>query len=141
MDYEIDFLAVGDESKGGDAIALRYGNLTGPRDEQTVIVIDGGYADTGQQLVDHITKRYNTNRVDIVLSTHPDQDHVSGLEVVIEKLYVGQLLMHQPWGHSAALTEARAKGFKTLAANERLQKSLQESSDLSRRSPNRTASR
>ncbi|MFI1955905.1 hypothetical protein ACH437_29400 [Streptomyces xinghaiensis] len=38
MGYEIDFLPVGEESKGGDAIALRYGNLYGSRRELTVIV-------------------------------------------------------------------------------------------------------
>ena len=32
MAYEIDYMAVGDGEKGGDAIALRFGNLTGPRD-------------------------------------------------------------------------------------------------------------
>ena len=37
MGFEIDLLPVGNESKGGDAIALRYGNLDGHRDEQTVI--------------------------------------------------------------------------------------------------------
>src|SRR5258708_28213247 len=112
MDYEIDFLAVGDESKGGDAIALRYGNLAGPREEQTVIVIDGGYASTGQKMIEHITNRYNTTHVDIVLSTHPDRDHVTGLETVVEELSVGQMLMHQPWRHSTGLREARSGGFR-----------------------------
>jgi len=130
MDYEIDFLAVGEESKGGDAIALRYGNLAGSREEQTVIVIDGGYTDTGQQLVNHITRHYKTNRVDHVVSTHPDRDHASGLKIVVEQLSVGQLLMHQPWLHSETLTEARATGFRTLAANERFQESLRQASDL-----------
>ncbi|MBF4307570.1 MBL fold metallo-hydrolase, partial [Vibrio anguillarum] len=46
MGYEIDFLGVGEESKSGDAIALRYGNLHGHRDEQTVVVIDGGFQST-----------------------------------------------------------------------------------------------
>jgi beta-lactamase superfamily II metal-dependent hydrolase len=130
MEYEIDFLAVGEESKGGDAIALRYGNLAGPREQQTVIVIDGGYAETGKTLVEFIRTVYATSRVDIVLSTHPDRDHVTGLETVLEELTVGQLLMHQPWRHSTDLREARSRAFKTLAASERLQESLREASDL-----------
>jgi beta-lactamase superfamily II metal-dependent hydrolase len=130
MDYEVDLLAVGEESKGGDAIALRYGNLDGSRAEQTVIVIDGGYMTTGHNIVDHVNTRYSTNRVDIVVSTHPDGDHVTGLEVVLEKMEVGQLLMHQPWRHSSRLTEARAKGFRTLTASQRLQESLREASVL-----------
>ena len=83
MDYEVDILAVGEESKGGDAFAIRYGNLNGARHEQTVIVIDGGYADTGTRLVDHIQTHSGTDRVDIVISTHPDRDHVTGLETVL----------------------------------------------------------
>jgi beta-lactamase superfamily II metal-dependent hydrolase len=130
MGYEIDFMAVGEESSGGDAIALRYGNLHGPRSEQTVIVIDGGYQASGQALVDHIKTRYGTDTVDIVVSTHPDQDHISGLEIVLEQLQVRQLLMHLPWNHSAALSQARAASFHSLSVSEKLEKSLQESSTL-----------
>ena len=44
------------------AIALRYGNLYGPREEQTVIVIDGGFADSGEALVKHVRDYYGTDR-------------------------------------------------------------------------------
>ena len=44
MGYEIDFIGVGQESKSGDAIAIRWGNLLGPREQQSVVVIDGGSA-------------------------------------------------------------------------------------------------
>lgn len=53
MGYEIDFLAVG-EKKSGDAICIRWGNLHGSRDEQKVVVIDAGYASTGEQVIEHI---------------------------------------------------------------------------------------
>ncbi|MEU5524958.1 MBL fold metallo-hydrolase [Streptomyces sp. NPDC047860] len=107
MGYEIDFLPVGDESSGGDAIALRYGNLYGSRNEQTVIVIDGGYLDDGEALVEHIRKHYNTGTVDLVVSTHPDRDHISGLRIVLEQLTVKKLLMHLPWSHSASMSRAK----------------------------------
>src|ERR1700728_1371929 len=100
MGYEIDFLPVGDKSKGGDAIALRYGDLFGSRDDQTVMIVDGGYTDNGEALVNHIGKYYKTDRVDFVVSTHPDQDHILGLKVVLENIKVGTLLMHRPWLHS-----------------------------------------
>jgi beta-lactamase superfamily II metal-dependent hydrolase len=130
MGYEIDFLPVGEGSKSGDAIALRYGNLTGAREEQTVIVIDGGFTDDGEALVELIKTHYGTTHVDIVLATHPEQDHIKGLEVVLEQLTVGQLWMHQPWAHSEQLEAARSASFKTLALSERLQESLSEASDL-----------
>jgi hypothetical protein len=56
MEIEIDFLAVGDASKSGDAIAVRFGNLVGKREEQTVITIDGGTIESGEDLVEHVTE-------------------------------------------------------------------------------------
>lgn len=103
MSYEVDFLAVGEGERSGDAIALRFGNLSGPRSEQKVFVIDGGTKDSGESLVAHIQQYYHTNHVDAVISTHPDADHSSGLTVVLEKLSVGCLYMHQPWNHAKEL--------------------------------------
>ncbi|HEU5156134.1 MAG TPA: hypothetical protein VFU43_04000 [Streptosporangiaceae bacterium] len=130
MGYEIDFLPVGDESSGGDAIALRYGNLHGPRSEQTVIVIDGGYIDDGEALVKHIRQYYETDTVDIAISTHPDQDHITGLKIVLEQMHVKQLLMHLPWKHSSAMAQAKAVSFRTRALSEKLRASLQGAADL-----------
>lgn len=127
MAHEIDFLPVGDGSKSGDAIALRYGNLDNA-DEQTVVVIDGGYTDDGEALVKLIRERYHTDYVDVVVSTHPDQDHVKGLEVVVEQLRVGQLWMHQPWKHSSVISLSRSLKFGGLT--ESVRKSLQQASDL-----------
>lgn len=105
MGYEIDFLPVGDGEQSGDAIALRFGNLYGNRSEQTVVVIDGGFKESGMELVQHIRKYYGTDRVDLVVSTHPDTGHVSGLEMVLTELEVGCLWMHQPWEHWAAVAK------------------------------------
>jgi hypothetical protein len=52
------------------------------------------------------------------------------LKTVLEQLTVGQLWMHQPWAHSAAIEAARSASFKTLELSERLQESLTEASDL-----------
>ena len=100
MGYEIDFLPVGNGEKSGDAIALRFGNLRGSREEQTVVVVDGGFKDSGEKLINHIKTYYDTDRVDIVVSTHPDDDHTNGLIVVLEELDVGCLWMHLPWNHT-----------------------------------------
>ena len=89
MGYEIDILAVGEGERSGDAIAIRCGNMWGRPDEQSVIVIDGGTIDSGERLVHHIKTVYGTNNVLMVLSTHPDGDHSSGLTVVLEELKVG----------------------------------------------------
>lgn len=98
MPYEIDLLAVGEEGKSGDAIAVRFGPAL-HRDHQTVLVVDGGFHDTGPQLVHHIQRYYQTDHIDIMVSTHPDGDHVNGLLHVMENTTVGELLMHRPWMH------------------------------------------
>jgi len=133
MGFEIDFLAVGDESKSGDAIALRWGDLHGKRANQWVAIIDGGTQQTGGQLVEFVQSRYGTETVDLVLSTHPDQDHVSGLHVVVDELKVGTLLMHRPW--TEAHTNHIADLFKSgrvsdASVRERLRKSLDEAHAL-----------
>ena len=104
MGYEIDFLAVGIEEgeRSGDAIALRLGNLTGTPAEPKVFVIDAGTKELGEKLVSHINKYYSTNRVDAVISMHPDADHSSGLTVVLEKMEAVSLYMHRPWNHAEA---------------------------------------
>ena len=54
MAYEVDILAVGNESKSGDAIALRFGDFVNNPSDQTIVVIDGGFRDSGKKLVERI---------------------------------------------------------------------------------------
>lgn len=99
--FEIDFLPVGNGDRSGDAIAIRYGTSGNYK----VLVYDGGTRESGQQLVDHIKKHYDTTYVDYVVNSHPDTDHSSGLSVVLEQLEVGALWMHQPWNYSSIILD------------------------------------
>jgi beta-lactamase superfamily II metal-dependent hydrolase len=74
--YEIDFLPV-ETDKSGDAIAIRY-TVNGAT---AVHVVDGGYLDTGEALVEHLSTLYGVGHV---VLTHPDQDHANGLRKVVE---------------------------------------------------------
>lgn len=131
MAYEIDFLPVGEGEKSGDAIALRLGNLHGQRTQQFVAVVDGGFTDTGKQLVEHIRKYYQTDEVDLVVSTHPDDDHSSGLRVVLEKLRVGKLWLHRPWRHSSYIRGLFTDGRVTASGiSDRLKRSLETACEL-----------
>ncbi|MFG2948484.1 ComEC/Rec2 family competence protein [Streptomyces adustus] len=130
MGHEIDLLPVGEGSKGGDAIALRFGNLRGARGEQTVMVVDGGYTDCGDALVEHIKDHYDTDRIDIVVSTHTDQDHICGLKRVLEKMQVGQLLMHLPWDHSATMERARTSTYWRGKLNDQARRMLEAAMEL-----------
>lgn len=131
MAFEIDYLPVGNGECSGDAITLRFGNLAGLPSEQTVVVIDGGFQESGEAVIEHIKKYYGTDTVDLVVATHFDRDHISGLYPVLENLNVGYLLMHRPWEH--------AENIKSLFVNKRItgsglaesfEKSLQQGSDL-----------
>lgn len=131
MGYEIDFLPVGDNAKSGDAIALRFGNLHGSRREQCVMVIDGGFQRTGKQLVEHIRQYYRTDRVDLVISTHPDGDHIAGLQVVLEELKVEKLWMHLPWNHTDEIERLFRDGRVTdNSVRESLRRSLEAAREL-----------
>ena len=119
--YEIDFIKVGDGERSGDAIAVRYG-IPGA---YKVMVIDGGSKESGEALVAHIRAHYNTNHVDFLLNTHPDVDHASGLEVVLENLTVGEAWVHQPWNYPERIHHWFADGRITIdSLRDRLQDAL-----------------
>jgi beta-lactamase superfamily II metal-dependent hydrolase len=126
MGYEIDFLPVGDGEKSGDAITLRWGNLSGPRNEQIVVVIDGGFSNSGETVVNHIRSYYQTDLVDLVVSTHPDTDHTAGLQTVLEQLKVGTLWMHLPWNHTREIADMFRDGRVTdMSIRESIRESLE----------------
>ena len=96
--YEIDFMPVENEDqdggKSGDAIALRF--TIEAEQRAAVVVIDGGRKPVGDDLVEHIKEYYGVSTVDLMISTHPDGDHLNGLASVIEQLQVSELMIHQP---------------------------------------------
>lgn len=135
MQYEVDILAVGEESKSGDAIVLRYGDFVNDPTKQMVVVIDGGFKDSGEEIVNRIKNEYGTNYVDVVISTHPDNDHVSGLEVVLDKLVVGELWMHRPWNTDTELkkmVESEAGLLEMISVN-KAKKSLRAAFNLEKK--------
>src|SRR4051812_46534272 len=99
--YEFDFLPVGDGDRSGDAIALRF---THPETGQWVTgIVDAGFDDDGDAIVEHVREHYGTRSLDFFLSTHPDADHINGAGKVMRGLSVGALMVHRPaiHGHPA----------------------------------------
>ncbi len=91
---EIEFIPIGEQTNTGDAILCHFTDpLTG---SSRVVLIDGGFKETSGSIVAHIRQHYHTNRIDLMVCTHPDDDHINGLFGVFEELEVGQLLIHQP---------------------------------------------
>lgn len=96
--YEIRFFQVGSASKGGDAILIRF---LDEYHRPTVIVVDGGYKETGGKIIEYL-KSLNISDIDLVINTHPDIDHISGLIRLFEEpsFTIKKLIMNRPWRDS-----------------------------------------
>ena len=91
--YEIDFIPVGNAGRHGDAMTIRF---TRPDNGAIVkVVVDAGFADTGQAIVDHIDTWWDSRDVDAVILTHPDSDHIGGMETVLTALNVDFFWVHR----------------------------------------------
>lgn len=110
--YQIRFFNVGTESKGGDAILIE---VFDENDNSHIAIIDGGYSEDGQRIVDYLVERYGEDKkviVDVVFNTHPDLDHISGLKTILEsdKLEVANLVFNRPWRDAGLKKEWFADG-------------------------------
>jgi hypothetical protein len=116
--FEIDFLKV-EAKDSGDAIALRY-RLNGVT---SIHVVDGGFEETGDHVVEHIQKYYGSAPViNRVVATHPDGDHLVGLRTVLEELDVEELWMLRPWLYASEIINR----FKNVSSLDYLIRALKE---------------
>ncbi|MYF28108.1 MAG: hypothetical protein F4169_04470 [Gammaproteobacteria bacterium] len=135
LGYEIDFLALESLSKSGDAICLRFGELAGWNRWQRVVVVDGGHRGDGPRVIEHLRRYYcsglqETPFIDLLVSTHPDGDHVGGLQYILEHAFVGELWIHQPWRHASSIKKYLDGRFTTQGTKSRLQKDLDSAFEL-----------
>lgn len=122
---EIDFLAV-ETAKSGDAISVRY-SVDGVT---KVHVVDGGFLDTGDKMVEHLQTNCQTTHVDHVVLTHTDQDHVNGLRKVLEQCSVGCLWMNRPWLYAEELIDRFETYNSVDALRRRLRAAYQAAANL-----------
>jgi competence protein ComEC len=73
----------------GDCILIEY------KEKGTVILIDGGakndYQDMGESEVMPYLKRKGVKKIDIMISTHSDNDHRGGLETILKNMQVSKI--------------------------------------------------
>lgn len=86
-----------DSSHSGDAIIIQIDQPGTSR--PLIAVLDAGFSDTGEEVVEALQQHFGTTDIDLVISSHPDTDHINGLQTVLERCRVGQLWLHQPWKH------------------------------------------
>ena len=77
---EIHFMDVGQ----GDATLIKCGDAT--------MLIDAGENDKGSQVWSYL-KSQNITKLDYVIGTHPDSDHIGGLDVIIYKFDCDNVFM------------------------------------------------
>lgn len=89
------------------------GNITGTS------LIDGGLKRYGQPIIDYIKDTLHINRINSVIATHYDQDHVGGLAVLLDYAYnnPGQLKVDSVFDRGDVLYPHPNKGkdYKTQA--------------------------
>jgi beta-lactamase superfamily II metal-dependent hydrolase len=78
-------------------------------------VVDGGFQETGEKLVEHINDYYNKpSCIDAVVVTHPDGDHAGGLRTLFDNFEIKELWMLRPWLYADELID-RFKRFTSVA--------------------------
>jgi beta-lactamase superfamily II metal-dependent hydrolase len=125
MNYEIDFIGVSEETGDADAICFRY--YDDKHGRYRVFVYDGGTQNYGEALKEHLNKYYFSDVrnpvIDAIICSHPDQDHASGLSVILENFTVKRLYMNRPWLYVDEIFDRVADGrITTQSLEERLRK-------------------
>lgn len=100
---DIAFLSVGQ----GDCTLIRSGGLT--------IVIDAAakneYVDLGERLAVPALRKFGVQKIDLLLLTHPDSDHIGGLGALTKRWNVGAIGVPSHFQSSESLLTA-LKGAK-----------------------------
>lgn len=98
-----------------DAIVLSCGEET--------MVIDAGETDDGKELVNFLAWQ-GTQRVDVLIITHFDKDHVGGAARLVKKMEVGRVLLPDYEGDNEEYAAFMAQLEKSGITPERLTKAV-----------------
>lgn len=105
---EVHFIDVGQ----GDSILIKT-----PKGQN--MLIDAGSNDKGDVVKDYLIKQ-GVERVDVLVGTHPHEDHIGGLDVVIDNFDIGLICMpkvvHTTKTYEDVLLAAQRKGLKIQSA-------------------------
>lgn len=78
---EIYFFDVGQ----ADAILLKEGDYT--------MLIDGGNSADGENLTNYLKENLNINTINIIVGTHPHEDHIGGLPNIIDEFNIEKIYL------------------------------------------------
>ena len=84
-----------------------------------VMVIDGGNNDDEDDMVAYL-KQLGISKVDILIGTHPDADHIGGMDAVIDSFDIGKIYMpnvqRDTQTFQSVLQSIQNKGLKVTTA-------------------------
>jgi beta-lactamase superfamily II metal-dependent hydrolase len=89
------------------------------------ILIDAGPPKSGKKVVNYL-KKHHINKIDLLIATHPDIDHIGGLPTVMKSVNVDQILdsgkMHSTKTYARYLYQIRAQAipFKIAKQNHKI---------------------
>lgn len=102
------------------------------------MLIDAGNNDREEQMVEYL-EQYAVDRLDIVIGTHPDADHIGGLDAVINTVDVGKIYMPKVQANTktfeSLLRSIKNKGLKVTTAKAGLQLDWDEQVDVTMIAP------
>ena len=105
LDYEIDF--IGNDTKGNsDAICFRWKDSNG---RFHIGIYDCGTKSQANKMIKHIQKYYfkdmdkNERKIDCIVCSHADADHVRGVCTLLEAFSVDVLYANIPWKYAKCL--------------------------------------
>lgn len=128
---EIFFLEIGVNDQGskksGDAIVLTMGNrFSNDRNDYKIVVVDGAFtsdAETIKKYLEMIGAENSKGKlqIDLMISTHPDEDHIMGLTALAKDYNVK---IEKLWIHGCKKTRDR------IVQSKKVEASLQQAKDL-----------
>ncbi|MEI4800508.1 MBL fold metallo-hydrolase [Bacillus sp. FJAT-51639] len=106
----VNFLRVGQ----GDATIISLPN-------GKTILIDGGPYEAGEPIIDKLIKK-GIKRLDVVIGTHPDMDHIGGLIPIIEQMPVSLVLdsgkLYSSFTYHSYIRSIKKRGVPFLRVKE-----------------------
>ncbi|OFI06727.1 hydroxyacylglutathione hydrolase [Clostridium acetireducens DSM 10703] len=106
-DLKVHFIDVGQ----GDSILLQQGNAT--------MLIDAGKNDAADSVVSYL-KKQNIEKLDYIVGTHPHEDHIGGMDAVIDKFNIGKVYMPKKTANTKTFRDViksiKAKNLKITNA-------------------------
>ena len=106
---ELFVIAPDSERQSADALVFRYGEDLNDPISTTVVAVDSGRrASTGAEIQNIVTEFFNLSRIDLIISSHADEDHAGGIPHLLNNLDVGKVWIHRPQNHRPSGTEQPA---------------------------------